>query len=126
MRYSKNTILFIILLFSIATLAMSGCGPQKINVHDILSQPIEEVDHFKLSKKYKKAGITVVYLTGSPYEIGLAHGKLCKNEILTANKPFFDIYEKVSLNPQHKWLKVSKKLEKHIPKEYLEEMRGIA
>ena len=51
MRYSKNTILFIILLFSIVTLVMTGCGYQKTNVNDIFSQPIEEVDHFKLSKK---------------------------------------------------------------------------
>jgi hypothetical protein len=62
-------------------------------------------------------------LTEPLHLIGLAHGKLAKNEILAANKPFFDIYEKVSLDPQSKWLKVSKKLEKHIPKEYLEEMR---
>jgi isopenicillin-N N-acyltransferase like protein len=123
MRYSKNNI---ILLFSLIILVICGCGSQRINFQDLLSQPIEEEGHFKLSKKYIKAGITVVYLTGSPYEIGLAHGKLCKNEILTVNKPFLDIYEKVSLDPQNKWLEVSKKLEKHIPKEYLEEIRGIA
>ena len=126
MRYSKNSILFIFLVFIVVPLAISGCGHQKINIQDLLNQPIEEAGHFNLSKKYIKAGITVVYLTGSPYEIGLAHGKLCKNEILTANKPFLDIYEKVSLDPQNKWLEVSRKLEKHIPKEYLEEMRGIA
>jgi hypothetical protein len=45
---------------------------------------------------------------------------------LTANKLFLDIYEKASLDPQNNWLKVSRKLEKHIPKEYLEEMRGIS
>ena len=126
MRYSKNSILFIFLVFSVVPFAISGCGHQKINIQDLLSQPIEEAGHFNLSKKYIKAGITVVYLTGSPYEIGLAHGKLCKNEILTANKPFFDIYEKISLDPQNKWLEISRKLEKHIPKEYVEEMRGIA
>ena len=125
MRYSKNS-MFIFLLFSLIIIAISGCGPQKTNIQDILSQSIEQVGHYKLSKKYIKAGITVVYLTGSPYEIGLAHGKLCKNEILTANKPNFNFYEKVSLDPQSKWLEVSKKLEKHIPREYLEEMRGIA
>jgi predicted choloylglycine hydrolase len=126
MRYSKNSILFIFLVFSVVPFAISGCGHQKINIQDLLSQPIEEAGHFNLSKKYIKAGITVVYLTGSPYEIGLAHGKLCKNEILTANKTFFDIYEKISLDPQNKWLKISRKLEKHIPNEYIEEMQGIA
>ena len=125
MRYSKNNI-FIFLLFSLITIVLSGCGPHKTNLQDILSQPIEATGHYKNSKKYTKAGITVVYLTGSPYEVGFANGKLCKNEILRANKPFLDIYEKVSLDPQNKWLEVSKKLEIHIPEEYLEEMRGIA
>ena len=69
MRYSRSYILFIFLLFSVVTLVISGCGPQKINVQDILNQPIKETGHFNLSKKYIKAGITVVYLTGSPYEI---------------------------------------------------------
>ena len=126
MKYSRSNTLFIFLLFSVVTLVISGCGPKKIYVQDLLNQPIEEAGNFNRSKKYIKAGITVVYLTGSPYEIGLAHGKLCKNEILTANKSFLDIYEKVSLDPQNKWLEVSKQLEKHIPEEYLEEMRGIA
>ena len=67
-------------VFSVAAFAISGCGHQKINVQDLLNQPIEEVGHFKSSKKYKKAGITVVFLTGSPYEIGLAHGKLCREK----------------------------------------------
>jgi len=125
MRYSKNNI-FIFLLLSLITIALSGCGPHKTNLQDILSQSIEVTGHYKHSKKYTKAGITVVYLTGSPYEIGFANGKLCKNEILRANKPFLDIYKKVSLDPQNKWLEVSKKLEIHIPEEYLEEMRGIA
>jgi hypothetical protein len=126
MRYLKNSLLYIFLVFSVVPFAISGCGHQKINIQDLHSQPIEEAGHFKLSKKFIKAGITTVYLTGSPYEIGLAHGKLCKDEILTANKPFLDIYEKVSLDPQNKWLKLSRQLEKNIPEEYIEEMRGIS
>ena len=126
MRYSKNSILFIFLVVIVVPLAISGCGHKKINIQDLLTQPIEEAGTFNRSKKYIKAGITVVYLTGSPYEIGLAHGKLCKNEILTANESFLDMYEKISRDPQNKWLEVSRKLEKHIPTEYVEEMRGIA
>ena len=125
MRYSENSV-FIFLLFSMITIAISGCGPQKSSIQDILNQPIEKTGQYKLSKKYIRAGITVVYLTGSPCEIGLANGKLCKNEIWAANKPFFDIYEKASLDPQNEWLRLSKNLEQYIPKEYLEEMRGIA
>ena len=126
MKYIKKNQLILFLLVSTAGLVISGCATKTKSVENLLNQPTAEISVFHQSRKYVKAGITVVYLTGTPYEIGLAHGKLAKNEILAANRPFFDIYEKVSLDPQSKWLKVSKKLEKHIPKEYLEEMRGIA
>jgi predicted choloylglycine hydrolase len=106
--------------------ATSGCGHQKINAQDLLSQPIEEVDHFKFSKKYIKAGITVLYLTGTPYEIGLAHGILCKREILEVNRFIFEYYQKISDDPQNQWLTLSRRLEKHIPTEYIDEMRGIS
>ena len=75
---------------------------------------------------YIKAGITVVYLTGSPYEIGLAHGKLCRREILEVNRPIFEYYQKISDDSQSQWLTLSRRLEKHIPIEYIEEMRGIS
>jgi hypothetical protein len=126
MKYIKKNQLILFLLVSTVGLVISGCATKTKSVENLLNQPATEISVFHQSRKYEKAGLTVVYLTGTPYEIGLAHGKLCKNEILTANKPFFDVYEKVSLDPQNKWLKVSKKLEKHIPKEYLDEMLGIA
>ena len=126
MRYSKNSILFIFLVFSVIPFAISGCGHQKINAQDLLNQPIEEVGHFNFSKKYIKAGITVVYLTGSPYEIGLAHGKLCRREILEVNRTIFEIYQRISDDSQSQWLTLSRRLEKHIPTEYIEEMRGIS
>lgn len=126
MRYSKNSILFIFLAFSVVPLAISGCGHQKINVQDLLNQPIEEVGHFNFSKKYIKSGITIVYLTGSPYEIGLAHGKLCRREISEVNRTIFEYYQKISNDPQSQWLTQSRRLEKHIPTEYIEEMRGIS
>lgn len=126
MRYSKNSVLFIFLVFSMIPFATSGCGHQKINAQDLLNQPIEEVDHFKFSRKYIKAGITVVYLTGTPYEIGLAHGKLCKREILEVNRFIFEYYQKISDDPQNQWLTLSRRLEKHIPTEYIDEMRGIS
>ena len=126
MKYIKNNQLILFLLVSTAGFLISGCATKTKSFENLLNQPATEISVFHQSRKYEKAGLTVVYLTGTPYEIGLAHGKLAKNEILAANKPFFDIYEKLSLDPQSKWLKVSKKLEQHIPKEYLEEMRGIA
>jgi predicted choloylglycine hydrolase len=108
------------------TLVISACGPQKINVQNLLSQPIEEVGNHNFSKKYIKSGITVVYLTGSPYEIGFAHGKLCRKEILEINRPIFEYYQKLTDDSKSKWLSLSRSLEKHIPTEYIEEMQGIA
>lgn len=126
MRYSKNSILFIFLVFSVLPLAISGCGFQKISVQDLLNQPIEKAGNFNRNKKYIKAGITVVYLTGTPYEIGFAHGKLCKDEIINVNKIYWDYYD--YLNKQHdgKWLPLSRDLERYIPEEYILEMKGIA
>jgi hypothetical protein len=126
MKYIKKNQLILCLLVSSAGLVISGCATKTKSVENLINQPATEISIFHQSRKYERAGLTVVYLTGTPYEIGLAHGKLAKNEILAANKPFFDIFEKISLDPQSKWLKVSKKLEQYIPKEYLEEMRGIA
>ena len=126
MSYLGKGIFFILFVFSVAVFAISGCGHQKINVQDLLNQPIEEIGHFKSSKKYKKAGITVVFLTGSSYEIGLAHGKLCREEILEINKPIFDLYHGMTAEQKHYWLSKAEKLEKQIPAEYIDELHGIA
>ena len=60
MRYSNTGKLFIILLFSFVTIAIAGCSPKKIDLKDILNHPTEEIDYFKLSRKYKKAGIILI------------------------------------------------------------------
>lgn len=125
MRYLRNSIFIILIVFSVIAFAISGCGHQKLYVQDLLDQSIEEVGHFNSSKKYKKSGITIVYLTGSPYEIGLAHGKLCREEILEINKPIFEFYNGMSEESKHWWSK-TENLEKQIPAEYIEEMHGIA
>ena len=125
MKYLRNKYFSILIVFSVVALAISGCAYQKINVQDLLNQPIEEVDHFKSCSKYKKAGITVVYLTGSPYEIGVAHGKLCREEILEINKPIFELYDSMTEESKHWWSK-AENLEKQIPAEYIAEMHGIA
>lgn len=126
MRYSKKSLLIIFLVFSVVPLAISGCGHQKINVQDLLNQPIEKEGNFNRSKKYMKAGITVVYLTGTPYEIGYAHGKLCKDEIINVNKIYWDYYDHLKKLPDGKWLPLSQNLERYIPEEYILEMKGIA
>jgi predicted choloylglycine hydrolase len=125
MRHLRNNNFFILIVFSVVCLVISGCGLQKLNVQDLLNKPIEEIDHFKSSKKYTKAGITVVYLSGSPYEIGLAHGKLCREEILEINRPIFELFDNMTEESKHWWSK-AEDLEKQIPAEYIAEMHGIA
>jgi hypothetical protein len=126
MRCSLKLFPYILVVFSLFPFAIYGCEHQKINVKNLLDQPIEEVGHFNSSKKYIKSGITVVYLTGSPYEIGLAHGKLCREEIIEINKPIFDFYDNATEDSKHHWLSKLEFLQKHIPAEYIEEMHGIA
>jgi len=87
MKYMRKNPLIIFLLVSTATLFISGCATKTKSVENLLNQPTTEISVFHQSRKYVKAGITVVYLTGTPYEIGLAHGKLCKKEIMEANRP---------------------------------------
>jgi hypothetical protein len=84
------------------------------------------IDEYGKSKRYRKNGIDIAYLTGTPYEIGVAHGMLCKREIKALNKKFFELYDRLTENPQQGWLEISKQLEKKIPIEYTDEMRGIA
>ena len=126
MTYLRNWSFLIFIVFSVVALSITGCAYQKVNVKELLNRPIEETAHFHQSKKYIKQGVTVVYLTGTPYEIGLAHGKLCKNEIMDANQYCWDAYDKLKNNPDGKWLPLSRSLERYIPEEYIAEMKGIA
>jgi len=96
-----------------------------MNVQDLIHQPIQDIGTFNKSKKYIKAGITVVYLSGSPYEIGLAHGRLCREAILEVNRPLFEFYDNMTEEIE-RWRATAEILEKQIPSEYIEEMHGIA
>ena len=87
MKSIKKNQLIIFLLISTIGFVLSGCATNTNNVENLLSQPATEISVFHQSRKYEKAGLTVVYLTGTPYEIGLAHGKLCRKEILEVNRP---------------------------------------
>lgn len=122
----RNRYFPIFIVFSLAALAITGCAYQKINVQELLNRPIEETARFHQSKKYIKHGVTVVYLTGPPYEVGFAHGKLCKDEIWSKNKYYLDLYDKLKNDQDNKWLTLSKGLERYIPQEQVLEMQGIA
>jgi len=114
---SLPTLTFLVLLF---LLHIGGCSHKETN------ESRYKVTEFKESRKYVKNGVSTVFLKGSPYEIGLAHGNLCKDEIITANKSFFDYYDQIPEDTYNRWLQVSKNIQSHIPNEYIEEMRGIS
>ena len=126
MKYSRTDTVFLSILFAVFVLVASGCGGRNVNVQELLNRPIKETAHFHQSKKYIKHGVTVVYLAGTPYEIGFAHGKLCKNEIMDAHQYYWDAYDKLKNTPDGKWLPLSRSLRRYIPKEYITEMKGIA
>ena len=126
MKYSRPGTVFLSNLFAAFVLVASGCGGQNVNVQELLNRPIEETGRFHQSKKYIKRGMTVVYLTGTPYEIGFAHGKLCKDEIRDVHQYYWEAYGKLKNTPDGKWLLLSRSLERYIPQEYVLEMKGIA
>jgi predicted choloylglycine hydrolase len=78
----------------------------------------------------KEEGLTVVRLEGSPYEMGYQHGKALRNEIkyFASNlKDLFARYEGILGKLAFPIFRfASKILEKNIPKEFREEMRGIS
>ena len=80
MKYIKKNHLIIFLLVSTVSLVIFGCAYKTKSVENLINRPATEISVFNQSRKYVKAGITVVYLTGTPYEIGLANGKLSKKE----------------------------------------------
>jgi hypothetical protein len=126
MKNKKNYTLFISILFGAFIVVAYGCVGKKINVQDLLDQPVKKAGYFNRSKKYIKAGVTVVYLKGTPYEIGFAHGKLCKDEIINVNSIYWDYYDYLKKQSDDKWLPLSRSLERYIPEEYISEMKGIA
>ncbi len=71
-------------------------------------------------------GVRVVYLAGSPHEIGVQHGTLLKNEIHALISYFFEEKKSLFGASQEALAKGSEVLEKFIPGEYIEEMKGIA
>jgi hypothetical protein len=118
-------IIYSFIILGASLVLWGGCSIDQ-QPSNIKTESYYGVDEYAQSKKYKRNGIDIVYLTGTPYEIGLAHGSLCKNEIVSLNKRFFEIYDHLEENPRNRWLELSKQLERKIPIEYIDEMRGIA
>ncbi len=76
---------FFVILICILSHIFFGCATQLDISQKPIKQEITEIAVHGQCNKYTKNGITVVYLTGTPYEIGFAHGKLLKKEIEEVN-----------------------------------------
>ncbi len=90
----------------------------------------------------EKDGLRIVKLSGTPYDIGLQHGKLLKDDIMRIYKIYLKdlVYNKwmkeyailgrggkeAYSNPRKVMTKFAKAMEKNIPEEYIQEMKGIA
>lgn len=82
------------------------------------------------SKKQKVGNITVVEIEGTPYEIGYQNGVLMKEEV---NGLLAEVYSRYLPPRSFKTflvrlflLNLVKKIDKHIPSEYRQEMQGVA
>lgn len=96
----------------------------------------------------ERDGITLVHLKGSPYEIGYQHGILLKDEIKEEYRDYKEEVKKMIRGKLPKFLTrwqsetldnifeaigkpifyylFVRKLEKHIPQEFIDEMKGIS
>ena len=76
-------------------------------------------------------GLTVIELSGSHREIGLAHGKAFTPEIALMKKRLTDYLSSISLGIGGRFLlwyfeKLAAKMVRYVPDELLDEMRGVA
>jgi predicted choloylglycine hydrolase len=84
------------------------------------------IAEYGAGKKEYVDGVRVVRLSGTPREIGVQHGNLLKDEIHALVHYFFEEKKNLYGASKDDLAKGAKILEKYIPAEYIEEMRGIA
>jgi predicted choloylglycine hydrolase len=103
--------------------------PQSLNLSTREIRANGDTITFGNNKKYTNKNIKIVYLQGSPFEIGYAHGKLLKKEIEDQAKFWVYTIKSRSLGTNfgiNLLTDRAKEVEKHIPSEYLEELHGIS
>jgi isopenicillin-N N-acyltransferase like protein len=94
--------------------------------------------HLGSAWKERRDGAILLYMEGSPYEMGYQHGALLREEIHSGVVPAFSDPVGHTLEHRNKpaWLRrlltkyleiaVYAPIERHTPREYLEELKGIA
>lgn len=142
-EHMGNTELKIVLISIVAIFQIGCSSKENIKIHSknplphrslyrMRSAPLERVGketRFRNSKKYQNKGVTVVFLTGSPYEIGYARGILLKNEIDNWVKDRLARIKIKSIGTSigRRWMiSRAKKVEQFIPAELKEELDGLS
>ena len=82
------------------------------------------VKYFDKAKFWEKEGIHIVYLEGAPFEMGYQQGRLLKEHVKNNAKYSNMVIEKLG-NPES-LQKILKNIEKALPQEFIEEIKGIA
>ena len=103
--------------------------PQLLNLSTQEIQANGDTIIFGKNKKYTNKNLKIVYLQGSPFEIGYAHGKLLKQEIEDQAKIMIYTIKSRFLGTDigiNQMTERANQVEKHIPAEYLEELHGIS
>lgn len=138
-RFGKF-ILIVAILFAAYYLIFSFFT--EIKKPDIESSPLENIErvrisenHYKLSNNFlqkNESGLWELYLEGSPYEIGIAGGKLTKELIEIQEEAFVEQINTLIPSPFYlRFLKhmiswFNRDLDENIPLEYQQEILGIS
>lgn len=93
---------------------------------------------FGEARAEKRGGLHLLWLKGSPYEMGYQHGRLLREQIREGAMPYhaFPIYNLPPFSQMAPWMKwllvryydwtVFRSLMKHAPARFLEEVKGLA
>lgn len=84
-----------------------------------------EVKNFDKAVFYEKDGIRILHLKGTPYEMGLQHGTLLKEEINKLIEDFKQVMQKEGI-PLETIRTLASAFTQQIPQEYQEELKGLS
>ncbi|HCJ11059.1 MAG TPA: hypothetical protein DHW14_07835, partial [Clostridiales bacterium] len=106
-------------------MGLQACGPPPLSV-EFVDHPEELVAQVRGGSLHTVGGLTVVRVSGGPYERGRQYGTLLKDEI--AEMPAFLVSGLEHLPGRDPEVIYGKALAlaAHLPEEYLEEVRGVA